>query len=140
MNWRAIAIGAGVGVGIGLVTLTFSLVTNLHQDRELGPWLAWASRAVGFGADVATGAVAGWVAGTRGAVHGLLAGLLATLAGHAIGMGSVMLRFGVDAYAGILPEVWAATLTWALVGVLISAVSGLVAAPMGARAQAARPQ
>jgi hypothetical protein len=133
MNWRAIAIGAGVGVGIGVVTLVFNLVTNLHQDPELGPWVMWATRAIGFGADVATGAVAGWLAAGRGAAHGALAGVLATLAGHLIGMGSVMLRFGANVYADMPLEAWATTLTWALVGVLISAVSGLVAAPMGAR-------
>jgi hypothetical protein len=133
LNTQAIMIGSAVGIGASLAMAVFWSVVPM---QNLGEWIGVAlivSQIVGASIDIATGAVAGWIARSRGSMHGLFAGLIANIVSLGIGYGMTLLRTDYGRTSEEVIQYLMALLPWQVIGIALSTIAGAIAVRLAAR-------
>lgn len=131
IDWPAVGIGAAVGLaGTLLLSMVFRLLPFDVERHGL-----WAIYVFSYGAgaliDIACGATAGALARQRGALHGMLAGLIAALVSPLLGYATMWVHGRGMAPIGFASYLLAIAGS-SLVGVVLAALSGLIAARIAA--------
>jgi hypothetical protein len=131
LDWRAIAMGAGASLAISLaVGALASGYVMAHPMTSVagGRLLMLLFPMVGLAADALGGALAGLLARVRGVVHGALAALLASAGGLVV----TAVRLGMHGTIAPLlsPVYWIQMVLWIVLGVLVAAAAGAIAAGM----------
>lgn len=133
MNQRAIFTGAAVGIG---ASLAMSLIWGLFPVADATAYIGLiliVSHLVGAVIDIATGAVAGWLARVRGSMHGLFAGLIANIVALGIGYAITLVRTDYGRTVEQVIEYLLAMLPWQIIGVALATIAGAIAVRLAQR-------
>ena len=131
IDWAAVAAGAAASLAIGFSASL--LMRPLYADGSMGyALIATVSFVVAMLADGIGGAVAGFMAKRRGALHGALAMVGASAFGVLASV-VMMSRRGGDMQAFLSLQYWLQWLFYALFGIGVGTLAGLVAAKIAAK-------
>ena len=127
LDMRAIGIGAAVGIGASVVMSTLWILFPMQNAAEHIGIILIVSHLIGAIIDIATGAVAGWLARARGSIHGLFAGLIANIVSLGIGYAITLVRTDYGRTVEQVIAYLASMLPWQVVGIALATLAGAIA-------------
>jgi hypothetical protein len=134
LDFRAIGIGAAAGIGASLVMSVMWMLFPMNAMAGHFGIVMLASYLIGALIDIATGAIAGWLARRRGSLHGLFAGLIANIVSMGVGYALTLLRTDYGRSVEQVIAYLVAVVPWQIVGVALATIAGTIAVRLQARA------